>query len=174
MRPRRTLMPYDPLGPRRQYIVMRQYYVLVFSLVAASAIKAQTGGASASAEVRAAAGCYTLTVSEWSRPDINAGYHRIPPRIRLDTTPSSPRGARVLSPNIAYPHQPTFRATPFWMLSGNNMTLEWSNGFQSTIVTLVRQDSLWVGEAVAESDALPMPPSPDPRAHVTARQVACP
>lgn len=146
--------------------------VLVFSLAAASAIHAQTVIAPLNADVRAAAGCYALTVSEWSAADRNATYRRIPPRVRLDTTPASRRGDWVLSPNIAYPYPGA--ATPRWMLSGDTLRLQWSDHFQSTEAALMREDSLWIGEAVAKSDAAPVPAPPAPRARMSLRRGACP
>jgi hypothetical protein len=150
---------------------MRQQYILVVLLVAASASQAQTSGASPTADVRAAAGCYAVTVGAWSPPDPNPAYHRVPPRIRLDTTPTSRKGGWVLSPNIAYPYHGAFPGTPAWSLSGDTMRLLWSNGFQTTSVTLVRTDSVWTGDAVAGSDAVTG--APPPRAHVTIRRELC-
>lgn len=147
-----------------------QHSVLVFSLVA-SASQAQVARAAPTADVRAMAGCYVVTVSEWSPPDPNAGYHRIPRRIRLDTTPTSRGGRWVLSPNIAYPHPGAFPGTPGWSLSADTMRLVWSNGFQPTGVTLVRRDSLWTGDAVAGSDFVTG--GPPPRATVTIRRAPC-
>jgi hypothetical protein len=66
-----------------------------------------------------------------------------------------------------------FPKTPRWEASGDTVRLIWSNGFTPTIVTLVRTGAILVGEAVAESDARPIPARPLPRATVTAEPLSC-
>ena len=125
--------------------------------------------------VRQGPTCYRLTVGPW-RPALGAdtAYHRIPSLIRLDTRAWDARG-RHLSPPMTYPAGSAFGfpRTPRWEDSGDTVRLIWSNGFTPTIVTLVRSGATLVGEAVAESDARPIPPSPLPRATVTAEPVRC-
>lgn len=123
-------------------------------------------------EIRDVAGCYSLTVSAWS-PVIGAdtAYHRIPLAIRLDTIRSTFAPGWALSPNIAYPYGRGL--PPTWGIAGDTMRFVWSNGLVPTYVTLVRTDSAWTGEAIAESDDHPIPAPPLPRARVTARRRAC-
>jgi hypothetical protein len=149
-------------------------FIILILLVAVSSSGAQTVANPLPPSVRAMRGCYAMTAAEWSPPDVNAAYHRIPPLIRLDTVPSAVGGGWVLSPNIAYPYHGAFPGTPKWTFSADTLRLVWSNGFAPTLVTLVHQDSLWTGEAVGEIDAHTIPPSPLPRARVTARRVRCP
>jgi len=146
---------------------------VILFLIASSVGSAQAPTDSAEARVRGVAGCYELTVSEWSPADRNAAYHRIPGRIRLDTVRAALGRGRVLSPNIAYPHHGAFPGTPNWNTTGDTLLLVWSNGFQLTIVKLENRDSVWSGEAVAESDDRPIPPQPLPRARVVARRAPC-
>jgi hypothetical protein len=122
-------------------------------------------------EIRNTAGCYALTVTEWSPPDRNAAYHRIPHFIRLDTVQATSGRRWLLSPNIAYPYHAGMQ--PTWRFLADTMALVWSNGLQLTIVKLTRTDSAWTGEAVAESDDHPIPEEPLPRAHVTALPKPC-
>ena len=129
-------------------------------------------GAQTPDEIRSTAGCYALTMSEWSPPDPNAAYHRIPTFVRLDTVRARlGRGWWVLSPNIAYPHHTGW--PPSWKFLRDTLLLEWSDGFQVTGVRLTRIDSGWTGEATAYSDAHPIPEPPLPRVRVTALRKPC-
>jgi hypothetical protein len=148
-------------------------FIILILLVAASSSGAQAVANPLSPSVRAMGGCYAMTAGEWSPRDVNADYHRIPPLIRLDSVPSALGGGWLLSPNISYPHHGAFPGTPKWTLSADTLRLMWSNGFARTLVMLVHQDSLWIGEAVGETDANTFPPSPVPRALVTAHRVRC-
>lgn len=122
-------------------------------------------------EIHGTAGCYALTVTEWSPPDQNAAYHRIPRFIRLDTARAKLGRGWVLSPNIAYPYHAGL--PPSWRFLRDTLLLVWSNGFQVTGVKLTRADSGWTGEAVAESDDRPIPAPPLPRSQVTALRKTC-
>jgi hypothetical protein len=120
------------------------------------------------------AGCYALTLEPWSRPvGGDARYHAVPPIVRLDTLPVDGGGLQ-LRPNIAYPHGrrlPTAR----WLVKGDSVELAWSNGYQPTVVWLVRHaDGSLRGRAVALSDAQVAGELPPPQARVTARRAACP
>jgi hypothetical protein len=150
-------------------------------VTAAAALTTNAEGQSTRAPVDIA-GCYALSVGAWS-PALGGdeGYHDIPGRVRLDTvrveTPrgiTTPRGWK-LSPNIEYPTpgRATFPGTPRWEASADTIRLIWSNGFSPTIITLQRTDSALVGEAVAETDAHPIPEPPRPRASVVARRQPC-
>lgn len=123
-------------------------------------------------EIRDVAGCYSLTVSDWS-PVIgsNSAYHRIPTTVRLDTVRSTFAPGWALSPNIAYPYGRGL--PPTWRIAADTLRLVWSNGLVPTYVMLVRTDSVWTGEAIAESDDHPIPAAPLPRARVTAGRHAC-
>jgi hypothetical protein len=123
-------------------------------------------------EVRSAAGCYSLTMTPWS-PIVgsDSAYYRVPSAIRLDTVRSTLELGWVLSPNIAYPHGQSM--PPAWRLVADTMRLVWSNGVAPTLVTLVRADSAWTGEAIAESDDHPIAEQLRPRARVTVRRRVC-
>jgi hypothetical protein len=142
------------------------------SLNVSSDALAQTVSKAPATASHTVAGCYELTVGEWSPADRNPAYHRIPRRIRLDTLPASRDGGWVLSPNIAFPYHGAFPGTPRWSLVADTLRFLWSNGYQVTIVTLQQQGSLWTGEAVAESDER-VAGAPLPRAQVAARRTAC-
>ena len=146
---------------------------VIILLVASSASNAQAPIDSGEARIRSVAGCYNLTVGDWSPVDINAAYHRIPPLIHLDTARAAFGRGRVLKPNITYPYHGAMPGTPNWNITGDTLRLVWSNGFQPTIVKLANRDSVRAGEAIAESDAHPMPPPPLPRAPVLARRTPC-
>lgn len=119
--------------------------------------------------------CYRLTVGPW-RPPLgeDTAYYRLPSIIRLDTVALDAQGRR-LSPRMRYPPgSPSgFPRTPRWETSGDTVRLIWSNGFAATVVKLVRQGSMLRGEAVAESDAHPVPEPPRPHASVIAEPIAC-
>ena len=119
-------------------------------------------------------GCYALTVEPWSRPVGGDGrYYAVPKIVRLDTLAVEGGGWRLL-PNIAYPngrHLPP----PRWLVVRDSIQLVWSNGYQPTVVSLVRQarGSLR-GQVVALSDAHVAGEPPPARARVTARRAECP
>jgi hypothetical protein len=123
-------------------------------------------------EIRTAAGCYSLTATAWS-PVIgsDSASHRLPTAVRLDTVRSTFAPGWALSPNIVYPIGQGM--PPTWRLDADTMRLVWSNGILPTYVTLVRGDSVWTGDAIAESDDHPNPAPSLPRARVTARQRVC-
>lgn len=116
-------------------------------------------------------GCYSLTLEPWSPPLGGDGrYYVVPPIVRLDTLAVEGGGWR-LQPNIAYPHG-RYLPPPRWLVVRDSIQLVWSNGYQPTVVSLVRaaRGSLR-GQAVALSD---VGGEPTPRARVTARRTACP
>jgi len=119
------------------------------------------------------AGCYALTLEPWSRPvGGDARYHAVPSLVQLDTLPVD-GGGRQLRPNIAYPHG--HRLPARWLMKGDSVELAWSNGYQPTVVSLVRRaDGSLRGRAVGLSDAQVAGEPPPPQARVTARRVACP
>jgi hypothetical protein len=150
-------------------------------VTAVTAVTTDAWGQSTRAPVDIA-GCYALSVGAWSTPlGGDEGYHDIPGLVRLDTARvETPRGFETprgwtLSPNIAYPTsgRMTFPGTPRWEVSADTIRLIWSNGFSPTIITLQRTDSALVGEAIAETDAHPIPEPPRPRASVVARRRPC-
>src|SRR5688500_361371 len=100
-------------------------------------------------------GCYALEVSEWSPPiGADSLYYRIPPVVRFDSAQAEGRGGWVLAPNIGYPgrRRPPIPDIPRWEVARDTVRLVWSNGFSSTIVTLLRDDASLVGEAIARND----------------------
>lgn len=124
---------------------------------------------------RSGATCYRLTVGAWrSSVGPDTAYHRVPTRVRLDTLHWDANG-RHLSPRMTYPAGSStgFPRTPRWETSGDTVRLIWSNGFAVTVVTLVRAGATLAGEAVAESDAHPIPAPPIPRATVTGEPISC-
>jgi hypothetical protein len=118
--------------------------------------------------------CYRLDVGPW-QPSLapNAAFHRIPPVIRLDTL-FWEHGARRVEPPMSYPFHGEMPRTPYWKASGDTVRLVWSDGFNPTVLKLVRRRDDLVGEAVAESDYRPSPEPPLPRATVTAHSLSCP
>lgn len=151
-------------------------------LTAAAALTTNAEGQSTTRAPVDIAGCYALSVGAWSTPlGGDEGYHDIPGLVRLDTVRvEMPRGMKTprgwtLSPNIVYPPsgRMTFPGTPRWEASADTIRLIWSNGFSPTIITLQHKDSALVGEAIAETDAHPIPEPPRPRASVVARRRPC-
>jgi hypothetical protein len=118
------------------------------------------------------AGCYSVALGTWA-PDLGASvpYHRLPAHVRLDTTPVG-RGAWSLSPDIAYPTGRRFPATPRWSIRADSMVLLWSNGFSPTEAVLHRDNSGWIGTAVARSDVVD-PWWASPRARIELQRVSC-
>jgi hypothetical protein len=121
------------------------------------------------------AGCYQLTVSEWSRPlGGDKGFHSIPKSIRLDTTLTL-RGGRSVTPDIVYPvgvrKMPGY---PRWEIVRDIVRIAWSNGFTPTVLRLTKNGSDLSGSAEATSDAIPVGDPNWPRANVIATRVACP
>ena len=124
------------------------------------------------AQASSHAGCYELELDDWSPPvGSAAAYHRVPSLIHLDTIPRG-RG-RALSPNIDYPGNRSFPETPRWSAVADTVILTWSNGYAPTVILFVAKGSELIGEAVALSDAHPIPEPPRPRAAARARKVAC-
>ena len=119
------------------------------------------------------AGCYKLTIGEWSRPlGANAGYHAIPGIVRLDNARAMRGGWRAL-PDISYPTPNRLRGTPSWTAPRDTIEIMWSNGFQSTTLRLGRRGAKELrGSAIVWSDANEFG-TDLPRARVTARRVAC-
>lgn len=130
-------------------------------------------GAQIPADVKNAAGCYSLTLSAWA-PLIgsDSASHHVPTAIRLDTVRSTFAPGWVLSPNIVYPHGQG--VPPIWMLETDTMRLAWSNGLLPTYVTLVHTGADWIGGATAESDDRSLPASSLPHARATAHRQSCP
>jgi hypothetical protein len=121
----------------------------------------------------ALAGCYQVTVSDWSRPlGGDEGYHTIPTSIRLDTVPAL-RAGKVVTPDIHYPSGRSMRGLPRWEILGDTVRIVWSNGFSPTIVRLTRRGNELTGWAEATSDAIPVGKPNWPRADILARRVAC-
>ena len=118
-------------------------------------------------------GCYTLTFGPWNRlVGGDARYHAVPPIVRLDTLAVEGGGWR-LQPNIAYPRGRQL-PPPRWLVKGDSVQLVWSNGYQPTVVSLVRRaDGSLGGQAVALSDAHVAGEPPPPLARVTAGRAAC-
>jgi hypothetical protein len=152
-----------PLDRQQRMSLPRIPFTISLALLLASSAKAQ---------VQDLPGCYSLVVSEWS-PAIGADsvYHRIPLSVVLDTTPRG-RGW-VMTPDIAYPGGNRFRTTPRWEAIGDTLVLTWSNGYVPTVLRLVAHGPDFVGEAIALSDAHPVPEPPRPRAQVRARRQPC-
>lgn len=119
------------------------------------------------------AGCYRLTLGEWSRPlGRNARYHAIPSIVRLDSARAIRGGWRAL-PDITYPTPNRLRGTPSWTAPRDTIEIMWSNGFQSTTVRLGRRGARELGgTAIVWSDANEFG-TDVPRARVTARRTAC-
>lgn len=119
------------------------------------------------------AGCYRIAVGAWSRPlGVNAGFHAVPEKIRLDTAPAS-RGGWKVSPDIAYPYPSRFTGYPRWTVMGDSVEIGWSNGFQPTTVRLGRHRGAALrGIAIVQSDANEYGTSL-PRAEVVARRIKC-
>ncbi len=119
------------------------------------------------------AGCYRLTLGEWSRPlGENAAYHAIPSIVRLDNARAMRGGWRAL-PDISYPTPNRLRGTPSWTAPRDTVEIMWSNGFQSTTVRLGRRGAKELrGSAIVWSDANEFG-SDLPRAKVIARRIAC-
>lgn len=117
--------------------------------------------------------CYRLAIGTWQPAlGVNEAYYRLPSAIRLDTL-AGERIGRRLEPAMTYPHHREMRGTPYWTSAGDTVRLVWSDGFVVTGVNLVRRGDDLVGEAVAESDAHPIPPPPLPRAPITAHPMSC-
>ena len=119
-------------------------------------------------------GCYAVSVGAW-RPRLQPGdpWHRIPAVIRLDSSRSGKKGWKM-QPNIVYPGaRRPFPGAPRWMVSGDTLTLLWSNGFSPTIITLRRSGSAFIGWAVAETDDHAPGEPARPQAPVTARRRSC-
>jgi hypothetical protein len=113
--------------------------------------------------------CYELRLGAWSpqMSDAEAAMHLVPRLVRLHA------GGR-LSPDIAYAMSRPLPGMPYWDHVADTLLLVWSNGFAPTQVRIYQRNRGWVGDAVAETDAHPIPPSPRPRALVSARRAACP
>jgi hypothetical protein len=119
------------------------------------------------------AGCYALTVGEWSQPlRESTAFHLLPSVIRLDTAAAS-RGGRLVSPDISFPAGHTMRGTPRWEIIGDTIRVLWSNGFSPTTVWLGRSGDHLEGRAEASSDARQSGKPNWPRAKVVARPASC-
>jgi len=100
------------------------------------------------------AGCYKVTLGEWSRSlGTSAGYHAVPSLVRLDTARAMRGGWRAL-PDIAYPTPNRLRGTPSWTAPRDTIEIMWSNGFVATTVRLGRRGTKELrGTATVWSDA---------------------
>ena len=117
--------------------------------------------------------CYRLAIGAWQPGlGVNEAYYRLPSAIRLDTL-AGERIGRRLEPPMTYPHHGEMRGTPYWTSAGDTVRLVWSDGLMVTAVKLVRRGDDLVGDAVAESDAHPIPAPPLPRAAITAHPMSC-
>jgi hypothetical protein len=116
-------------------------------------------------------GCYQLVRDSWV-PELRSDsiYHRLPTRVRLDTTAAS-QGGWQLRPDIAYPRPSRFPGTPRWTINRDSVVLLWSNGFVPTRVVLRRVGPSLSGSALALSDAIG--PGPIPRAAIRLEPVPC-
>ena len=151
---------------------VKKWFVTALIILALPLIHARLGAqASPLSCSNAIAGRYLLTLSEWSRPlGTNAAYHAIPTDVLLDTI--AVRGGWKVSPDIKYPYPHRFPA-PRWTFVRDTVQIMWSNGFQPTILRLVRNNANELrGEAVVRSDANEYGDNL-PRAEVTARRIAC-
>lgn len=117
--------------------------------------------------------CYQLIGVEWSRSlGVNAGYHAIPPVIRLDTARAGADGWKV-SPDIAFPTPNRRGFTPRWTFRGDSIEILWSDGFQATTVRLgaTETDELR-GTGAVRSDANEFR-GKQPHATIVAHRVSC-
>jgi hypothetical protein len=144
--------------------------MLVAALFVTAAHRARGQAAPASI-----AGCYTVTIGNWS-PGLGgeAPFHSIPSAVRLETTPAEGGSGWRLSPDLEYPGAEAMPGTPSWQMVGDGVQLVWSNGFTPTVATLTRVPGKGlVGEAVAETDAEPTPAPPRPRTRVVLEPRPC-
>jgi hypothetical protein len=149
---------------------LRYFMVLIFLFVAST----RTAPAQpAPPNYRLVSGCYSLEIGDWNHPlGVDSVFHRLPRSVRLDTTLAS-RGGRVLAPNMSYPYPHHYPGVPRWEISGDSITMVWSDGFSPTLVWLRKKGDHLEGHAEALSDAIP-PGKPDwPRASITARRTHC-
>jgi hypothetical protein len=118
------------------------------------------------------AGCYHLARGEWSKPlGANAAYHALPQFVRLDTGSTGHRGRKV-TPDIAFPTSRRFPGTPYWSIMGDTIRIVWSNGFQTTGLSLVREGADLRGLATVDGDAHEYGEDL-PRASILARRIGC-
>jgi hypothetical protein len=102
---------------------------------------------------------------------VNAKFHDLPPRVRLDSLPASRTGWK-LAPDIAFPFAHHFLA-PRWTVKGDGVEMLWSDGFQPTWIRATRQSNGdLAGEAEVGSDTNEFGRNP-PRARVLARRTSC-
>ncbi len=127
---------------------------------------------SARLDYRRVSGCYALELGDWDHSlGVDSVFHRLPRSIRLDTALAS-RGGRVLAPDMSFPYPHHFPGVPRWDISGDSITMVWSDGFSSTLVWLRKKGDHLEGYAEARSDAIPPGKPHWPRASVTARRWA--
>ena len=128
-------------------------------------------GAQARPDAFRFAGCYAVSVAVPPPGPPDTSRYAIPRRIRLDTVAAEGGWGWKLTPNLRYPEPSPF--WPNWHVSGDRVTLTWSNGFAANVVTLQFRDSLLVGEAISMTDNQLGTESPRPYATVTALRQSC-
>lgn len=144
-------------------------YLLLAPMFALSHLSAQSPGT----RVRPLPACYRITIGQWT-PElgVNAAFHAVPSKVRLDTLPAA-RGGWIVTPDIEYPISRRMQGLPRWTLSSDTVVITWSTGFQSTTLRLRHVTSTKLrGAAVVWSDANEFGSNP-PHADVTARQIQC-
>jgi len=143
------------------------------SLLTLAVAVAQSLGAQTSAPPAGIAGCYRLTIGQWSHPlSVNAAYHAIPAVIHLRAVPAS-RGGWTVSPDIAYPRPGDFPGMPRWVVRADTIDVAWSDGHQVTTVRLPMTNRMvGTGIAIVRSDANEFG-SDRPHASVVAQRVSC-
>jgi hypothetical protein len=113
-------------------------------------------------------GCYVLAIGAWSHPiGDERGYYTPPDTIRLHDDGTA-------TPTLRYP-TPTRRARAWWSARDtDSVTIRWSNGFATAVLTLGRAAADLRGTLEAVSDTQPLPPPPRRIAPVAAQRVECP
>lgn len=110
------------------------------------------------------AGCYELTLGEWS-PAPSAGnlrFHTPPRRIVLHTatlrTGRGGVGMNVLRPVIEGTAAGPYDAEAFWQEVGSDSAmLVWTNSFSGTLIRVMRTSDGFTGSARATMDVIPPP-----------------
>ena len=130
-----------------------------------------------SARIRQRAGCYALTLEQWSRPPRpEEGWPTAqtpPSQFRLDTIPVQTGAKRRFAVEPA--QLVAGRMPASWaLLPNDSIDMFWSTGFVGVTLRMsIRGDSL-VGIATAFHDAHIIGEPPDPSASVVATRTVCP